>query len=284
MGGGELIWIVIVLLMVMPVLQRRLLSWKRQSQIATLESERNSRVIMLVHRQETMKFLGIPLMRYIDVNDAEEILNAIKMTDDDVPIDLVLHTPGGLVLASMQIARALEHHPAKVTVHVPYYAMSGGTLIALAADEITMSDHAVLGPVDPQLGDKPAVSIRRVTSVKPVEEIDDETLIYDDVARKAIRQVHSEVARLLPEELSSEDAETLSKILTHGAWTHDYPLFPDTLDSFGLNVTTDIPESVIELMKLYPQPNRQSDGVDYVPTPYRSEPAEAENTSQGNWS
>ena len=45
-----------------------------------------------------------------------------------------MHTPGGLVLAAMQIARAVEAHPGKVTVFVPVYAMSGGTLIALAAD------------------------------------------------------------------------------------------------------------------------------------------------------
>jgi hypothetical protein len=40
----------------------------------------------------------------------------------------------------MQIARAVEAHKAKVTVYVPVYAMSGGTLIALAADEIVMGD------------------------------------------------------------------------------------------------------------------------------------------------
>jgi ClpP class serine protease len=214
-----------------------------------------------------MKFLGIPLVRYIDVNDAEEILNAIEMTDSDVPIELVLHTPGGLVLASMQIARALDQHPANVTVHVPYYAMSGGTLIALAADEIKMAQHAVLGPVDPQLGNKPAASVVKAARAKPVEEVEDETLIFDDMARKSIRQVHAAVANLLPEELEEEDADELSKILTHGAWTHDHPLFHETLESFGLNVSTDLPEDILNLMELYPQPTGQNDGVDYVPVP-----------------
>ena len=41
------------------------------------------------------------------------------MTDQDVPLDLVLHTPGGLVLAASQIARAIRDHKAKVTVFVP---------------------------------------------------------------------------------------------------------------------------------------------------------------------
>jgi ClpP class serine protease len=32
------------------------------------------------------------------------------MTDPDVPLDRVLHTPGGLVLAALQIAKAVREH------------------------------------------------------------------------------------------------------------------------------------------------------------------------------
>ena len=55
--------------------------------------------------------------------------------------------------------------------------MSGGTLIALAADEIVMSEYAVLGPVDPQLGEYPAASILKAVAKKPVAETEDKTLI-----------------------------------------------------------------------------------------------------------
>lgn len=127
--------------------------------LRNFEKTRGSRVISLIHRQESLSFLGIPLSRYIDIEDSEQVLRAIRLTSDDMPIDLILHTPGGLVLAAEQIAYALQRHPAKVTVFIPHYAMSGGTLIALAADEIIMDENAVLGPVDPQLGKYPAVSI-----------------------------------------------------------------------------------------------------------------------------
>jgi ClpP class serine protease len=60
---------------------------------------------------------------------------------------------------------------------VPHYALSGGTLIALAADEIVMREYAVLGPVDPQLGQCPAASILKAVARKPVAEVDDQTLI-----------------------------------------------------------------------------------------------------------
>src|SRR4051812_17548173 len=169
-----------------------------------IEKQRGSRVILLVHRQETISFLGLPLFRYIDVNDAEEVIRAVHLTDDDVPIDLVLHTPGGLVLASLQIARAIQAHKGKVTVFVPHYAMSGGSLIALAADEIVMSSHAVLGPVDPQLGEYPAASLVKVTKTKDVNKIDDATLILADVGEKALRQLRAEVVDLLSDKMPAE--------------------------------------------------------------------------------
>ena len=152
------------------------MEYSRQRMIAKIEHDRGSRVILLVHRQETMNFLGFPVFRYIDVDDSEEVIRAIHMTDKDVPIDLILHTPGGLVLASLQIAEAIRKHKGKVTAIIPHYAMSGGTLISLAASEIVMSEHAVLGPVDPQVGKYPAASVLKVIKRKPVAEIDDETL------------------------------------------------------------------------------------------------------------
>ena len=88
--------------------------------------------------------------------------------------------------------------------------MSGGTLIALAADEIVMSRHAVLGPVDPQLGQAPAASILKVLAQKPMAEIDDATLILADQAEKAIRQVQESVLELLAQHYPAEQATHLA--------------------------------------------------------------------------
>jgi ClpP class serine protease len=227
-------------------------------------------VILLVHRQETMRLLGFPIARYIDINDSEEVLRAIQMTDDDVPLDIVLHTPGGLVLAALQIARAIHEHKAKVTVFMPHYAMSGGTLIALAADEIVMSKHAVLGPIDPQIGKSPAASLIKVVDRKPIERIDDETLVMADVGRKAMAQLKQSASDILRKRLPADQADALAEKLSTGTWTHDYPLFAATARELGLPVSTDIPVDVLDLMKLYPQPVRSqggSGGVEYLPVP-----------------
>ncbi|HEY8122316.1 MAG TPA: hypothetical protein VII78_13425 [Myxococcota bacterium] len=259
------IWVVFAVLALQPILRQRLLVSMRARVLKRIEESRGSRVIALVHRQETMSFLGLPVFRYIDVDDSEQILRAIHLTAAEVPIDLILHTPGGLALASTQIARALARHPSKVTVFVPHYAMSGGTLIALAASEIVMSEHAVLGPVDPQVGTVPAASILRAVERKPIAEVDDETLILADQSAMAIEQlrqtIHDLTARRLPEHVR----DALATDLSAGRWTHDYPITADEARKLGLNVSTALPNEVLELMSLYPQPVRRQPSVEYSP-------------------
>lgn len=272
MAVMDLLWLFFILSALQPVLQRRYLEAMRVRKIAQIEKTRGSRVILLVHRQETMSLLGFPLMRYIDVNDSEEVLRAIQLTDDDVPLDIVLHTPGGLVLAATQIARAIQGHKGKVTVFVPHYAMSGGTLIALAADEIVMCRHSVLGPIDPQLGGMPAASIVKVASEKPIAEVEDQTLVLADVGRKAIAQVEAAATRLLAEKMDEDTAKALAARLATGTWTHDYPISAEEARGMGLPVSLDMPNEVLELMTLYPQPvRRQSGGVEYLPQPRQRE-------------
>src|ERR1700721_851821 len=271
MSIGDLFWLFFIFSAIQPLLQQKMLEAMRLRKISQLERTRKSRVILLVHRQETMRFLGFPVARYIDINDSEEVLRAIQMTDDEVPLDLVLHTPGGLVLAALQIAKAVREHKAKVTVFGPHYAMSGGTLIALAADEIVMCEHSALGPIEPQLGDSPAASLIKVVAKKPVAKIDDRTLIMADVGRKAITQVKQAASELLTRRLPAEQANALAEKLATGIWTHDYPIWASTAKSLGLSISTDMPDDVLQLLTLYPQPVRMqnSGGVEYLPVERR---------------
>lgn len=257
-----------------PMLRQGMLDAARRRALHRLELKRKSRVIALVHRQETISLLGIPLARYIGIEDSEAVLRAIKLTDPEMPIDLILHTPGGLVLAAEQIACALQRRKARVTVFVPHYAMSGGTLIALAADEIVMDENAVLGPVDPQLGQCPAASVLKVLEQKDINEIDDQTLIMADQARKAIAQVQRTITRILSDRMSVERAQVLAETLSSGTWTHDYPITVDEAKELGLPVSTDMPQEVYEIMSLFPQAGMRRPSVEYIPSPYG--PAEQE--------
>ncbi|WP_414543056.1 SDH family Clp fold serine proteinase [Nostoc sp. CCY0012] len=272
-GIGDLFWIFLIFTSLQPLWQKRQMESRRLRTLQEFQQERKSRVILLIHRQESISLLGIPLSRYITIEDSEQILRAIRLTPPDVPIDLILHTPGGLVLATEQIARALIRHPSKVTVFVPHYAMSGGTMLALASDEIIMDANAVLGPVDPQLGNYPAASILKVVADKPIGDIDDQTLIMADLAGKAIQQVQRFVRTLLKDNIPKqkvqpENIEPIIEALTTGRVTHDYPVTVEEATEMGLPITVGLPLSIYKLMDLYPQPQGGRPSVQYIPMPY----------------
>jgi ClpP class serine protease len=266
------LWVILfILLFLVPMIQRNILQMERKRVLIRLGKKRRSQVITLIHRQETISFLGIPLARYIDIEDSEVILRAIRTAQKDVPIDLILHTPGGLALAATQIAVALKAHPAKKTVIVPHYAMSGGTLIAFASDEILMDLHAALGPVDPQLGDQtgvyPAPSLLKVVEKKSLDETDDKTLVYAEEAAKAMNQMYALIKRILSGKCGEGNLNTILEEFVSGKYTHDRPFMAEEVRVIlGDCVKTEVPEEVYELMKLYRMEiGRNRPGVEYVP-------------------
>ena len=263
--GKFAFWLIVIYMIVQQVLGPYWTNAARVSVLDQFQQQRKSRVIAMIHRQETISLFGVPVSSYINIEDSEAVLRAIRLTPPDQPIDMILHTPGGLVLAAEQIAKALAEHKGKVTVFVPHYAMSGGTLIALAADEIVMDANAVLGPVDPQIGDMPAASILRVLKLKQVNRIKDETLELADVAAKARLQVDSFVTELLLSRLPKDKAVSLAAVLTEGRWTHDFPITVELARELGLSVSTDMPRIVYELMDLFPQGAADRPSVLYVP-------------------
>jgi len=261
---STILFILLAIMGLQPLLMGRWYAIRRAQAIRAIEKEHGTRVITMIHRQEKRSLFGFAASRHIDLEDAQTVIAAIKETPVDTPIDLIIHTPGGLVLAAMQIARAVEAHPAKVTAYVPVYAMSGGTLIALAADEIVMGEFSVLGPTDPQILGLPAASIVKARDSKPIADVFDLTLVLADVGEKAVAQVKQGVVELLTPRLDSSAAEKIAEKLTGGYWTHDYALTATEARAMGLPVKVGMPLQVIEFMKLYPQPVRQS-GVEYLP-------------------
>lgn len=261
---SNLIFLVFLMIVLQPLISGRLFALRRAQAIRAIERRRKSRVITMIHRQEKRSLFGMNMSNMIGLEDAQSIISAIKATPRDMPIDLVLHTPGGLVLAAMQVARAVEAHPAKVTVFVPIYAMSGGTLIALAADEIVMGEFSMLGPIDPQIMGISAASILAARDAKPVEHVSDLALVLADVSEKATAQVKRGAVEIMTPRMERAAAEALAETLTSGTWTHDYALTPQEATDLGLAITVGLPQGVLDLMKLYPAPVRQS-VVEFLP-------------------
>src|SRR5437763_4293976 len=246
--GKFAFWLIVIYMIVQQVLGPYWTNAARVSVLDQFQQQRKSRVIAMIHRQETISLFGVPVSSYINIEDSEAVLRAIRLTPPEQPIDMILHTPGGLVLAAEQIAKALAEHKGKVTVFVPHYAMSGGTLIALAADEIVMDANAVLGPVDPQLGDMPAASIVKVVEIKGPQRVGDEFLMLADMAQKARVQVATFVAQVLGKHMSEKQSLQVATVLTEGRWTHDYPITVQAARQLGLKVSTEMPLMVYALM------------------------------------
>jgi len=264
-AGKLALWLVVVYMVGQQVFGPYSTNAARTNVLEQFQEQRKSRVIAMIHRQETISLFGVPVSNYINIEDSEAVLRAIRLTPPEQPIDMILHTPGGLVLAAEQIAKALVEHKGKVTVIVPHYAMSGGTLLALAADEIVMDANAVLGPVDPQIGEMPAASILQVLKLKQANRIKDETLMLADMAAKSRKQVATFVAELLLKRLPKDKATTVATVLTEGRWTHDFPITVQLARELGLPISTDMPRIVYELMDLFPQGAADRPSVLYVP-------------------
>lgn len=267
------LWILLIVIFILtPWLQRRALKSARESLLKRLSQSRNSAVITLIHRQETVSFLGIPVHRYIDIDDSEDVLRAIRMTPSGTPIDIIIHTPGGIALAAVQIALALKSHNGKKTVIVPHYAMSGGTLIALAADEIIMDPHAVLGPVDPQIGDEsgvyPAATIIKVVQQKGIQSVEDKTLILAEESRKALEQMEKIVRKIISDKYPEEKVKEIIDELVSGKYTHDHPFTAEDIKRLlgADRVKTEVPKEVYQLMSLYEMEVRtRRPNVEYIP-------------------
>lgn len=261
----DLLWLFFIFSSLQPVVQKYLLAQARRRTLGRIAQKRDSTVITLIHRQETLSLLGIPLARYIDIDDSQSVLRAIRETPPKKSIEIILHTPGGLVMAASQIARALADHDGRIIAVVPHYAMSGGTLIALAADEIVLDRHAALGPVDPQLGQYAARSLVDVAALPGRHS--DQTLLLADVGRKALAQVEATVRTLLEKHMEPARAGDVARLLATGTWTHDHPLMAPELEQLGLPVKVGVPAEERLLMDLYPQPRGREASVEYVPGP-----------------
>ncbi|ABU81715.1 SDH family Clp fold serine proteinase [Ignicoccus hospitalis] len=271
---GLLFWLLLLTMITEPVLEYQRIKNARMNVLRRIEEKYGYRIITLIHRQERVGFFGIPFYRFIDVEDSEAVIRAIHNTPKDVPIMMILHTPGGMVLAASQIAKALHDHPAKKVAVVPHYAMSGGTLIALAADEIWMGPAAALGPLDPQVPvatpagpmHVPSPSVVKVAEEKG-KEANEYFLVHADVAKKALNEMLEFVTYILKDKVGEEKAREIAEELVTGKYTHDHPLFYEDLVKLGLPVKKEVPEEVWALMELYPQAQPQRPGVEYLPVP-----------------
>jgi len=235
-----------------PMTKTEILAWRRNI-LEEFEQERGTKVITMIHKKELWTEPGEDTE--IGIEDTETVLQQFRRTPPDKPVDLIIHTPGGYALAAEMMAMAIKFHRAKVTVMVPFYAMSGGSLMSLAADEIRMEKYSVLGPVDPQIptadGTWPASSLSTLLKSKPIQNITDRMIIMSDVANLETENAKAFVMWLLEDKMDKEQAERVADFLARGYMSHATPITLDVARALGLNVVEGVPEKVYELFKTF---------------------------------
>jgi ClpP class serine protease len=135
----------------------------------------------------------------IEYGSATRILDQIKAARESQPIDIVIHTLGGYSLAAELIAAALKARPrtAPTRAYIPYVAMSGGTMVALAADTIYMGKNAALGPIDSLYAGFSGTSYAKLLQTKPADKIDDRTFLLAFEVEKYERDANRKACEII---------------------------------------------------------------------------------------
>ena len=198
----------------------------------------------------------------IAFDEAFQAVAAIRQANPRAKIVVVLHTLGGYARPAHMIAQALKQHLKKlkghhnpkrdprVVVYVPYIAMSGGTMIALAADEIGMHETASLGPIDTIYGGFPTDAYDALLDQKGALATQDllvmlahEARKYDQYAVKVAREIVNPVHRK-----HGQSEHYLADYLTAGEMSHSQSISLKEAKDLGMNVTKKIPADVYGLV------------------------------------
>jgi ClpP class serine protease len=209
-----------------------------------MEARRRTRVFCLLHEANMQS-------DSVDELSSVEILKFLAKVEPDQDIDLIMHTGGGLITAGYQIARALKSHRGRVTVFVPCFAYSAGTIISLAADEIVMSPDAVLGPIDSQLSQKPISGYLSLLRYKPASRIQADNLAIA-LEYSAISEAdHGDRVALMLPRYRRSIADRIVRRLNDGALTHGYPVSFAEASQLGLRVSSDMPDEPMDIIEYF---------------------------------
>ncbi len=166
------------------------------------------------------------------------------------PIAVILHTLGGYAFPSEMIAQALKHYPGRKTAYVPYVAMSGGTAIALATDEIHMGPDAALGPIDAQYHGFPADAYARLIKEKSKDRIDDSTLLISYMVEQREKDARDRAVELMnPRHIKDKhDPKKVVNALMDESLHHGSRISADAARKLGIEVVKGCPKEVYALV------------------------------------
>jgi len=215
---------------------------------AVRELEKNLRgavVIPIIH-DITDKWTGrdqLPIR--ISYEQAFEVAERIRSAGKR-PIVVILHTLGGYAFPSEMIAQALKNYKGRKSAYVPYVAMSGGTAIALATDEVHMGPDAALGPIDAQYHGFPAEAYARLIREKSKDNIDDATLLVSYLVEQREKDARDRAAQLVNPKHT--EPRKIVDALMDGSMHHGSRISRDGAEKLGIRVVKGCPKEIYKIV------------------------------------
>ena len=131
--------------------RRKWLGEELQKTLIQIHRQRSDSNVLLYGSSFLQKSQAPAQSIQIAPEDINGLMSVLHGMDWDKPLTLVLHTPGGIMNATESIVEYIRSKFDRIEVIVPTFAMSAGTMIALASNLIIMGRHSQLGPIDPQM-------------------------------------------------------------------------------------------------------------------------------------
>jgi len=216
-------------------------------------------ILMIKHTEQ-----GLFSLSMIDETALRKISYILNKFEGK-PFDLILHTPGGDVFATLAISRLLHQYPGKIRAIIPLYAMSGGSLLALTCDELLMTRNASIGPIDPQIG-----SWFKFGSAKAWDKIvkfkgrkaEDQSISFAMMGKQYTKTLKSHILKVLGFSLSKNQKEKLADYLTKGDIEHAYALTPLDLERFGLKISIIQDKKLLKILEKIIS-SKRCEGINY---------------------
>ena len=225
-----------------------------------------AKTIAIIHDFDNPMHYQSPEREDLSTREAFEVLAAIRAAGEGTPLNIVLHTPGGMRMAAELIATALKDRP-NTTAYVPYCAMSAGTMIALSCSKVVMGKHACLGPIDTQFAGFPADGFTRLLKEKPVDQISDLWLMVSYLVEKDLKTARQRACDLLNRaHFGNDDACRLTDFLSSGDMPHGERIGRARAAEIGVNVAKeDCPDAVYKMVETRLELLRSMQGPNFEP-------------------
>jgi hypothetical protein len=194
----------------------------------------------------------------INDNDKNGFMTVINGMDRSKGLDLILHTPGGLVAATESLQKYLKSMFGNdIRAIIPQIAMSGGTMLSCACKSIVMGKQSNLGPIDPQFGTTPASGVIEefTRALSDVKKDPSSILVWKEILQKyqptfigecekAILWAKSMVTEWLKENMFLNDPKKDDKVGIivdylsdhNSTFSHGRHIHADELKSLGLKI------------------------------------------------